>query len=137
VTETSDDDGSARGIVWILFLFDHIWVSVLRAPSSTDVSVLLLNKPIYILRPATSVCALPTDRSFLTIPVTTIVYSVHQSCSKSFRRPFLLHSPLKNNTPYLKNDLDIYLLSRTCKRSIFLYTLYICKYYSFDLLFLD
>lgn len=29
---TSDDDGSARGIVWILLYFDHVWVFVLRAP---------------------------------------------------------------------------------------------------------
>ena len=42
-TGTSDDDRRARGIAWILFLFDHIWVLELRVLSSSDVPVLLLN----------------------------------------------------------------------------------------------
>ena len=32
-------------MVWILFLFDHVWISVVRAPSSSEVPVLLLNQP--------------------------------------------------------------------------------------------
>ena len=43
-TGTWDDDVKARGIVWILFLFDHIWVFVQRAPLWSEVPVLLLNQ---------------------------------------------------------------------------------------------
>ena len=43
---TSDDDWRARRKAWVLFLFDQIWVFVLRAPSSSDVPVLLLNQLI-------------------------------------------------------------------------------------------
>ena len=35
----------AGRIVWILFQFDHIWVFALRAPSSNEVPVVLLNQP--------------------------------------------------------------------------------------------
>ena len=44
-TGTSDDDGGAHGMVWIVFLFDRIWIFVVRAPSSSEVPVLLLNQP--------------------------------------------------------------------------------------------
>ena len=49
----SNDDCRACGITWILFEFDHIWVFVLRAPSSSDVPVLLLNQPNITHAPAT------------------------------------------------------------------------------------
>ena len=32
-------------MVWILFYFHHIWVFALRAPSSSEVPVVLINQP--------------------------------------------------------------------------------------------
>ena len=45
-TGTSDDYGRARGIVWILSQFDHIWVFVVRAGSSSEVADVLLSQRI-------------------------------------------------------------------------------------------
>ena len=45
-TGTSDYDVKARGIMWILLQFDHIWVFLLCAPFWRDVHVLLLKRPI-------------------------------------------------------------------------------------------
>ena len=45
-TGTSDYDVKARGIMWILLQFDHIWVFLLCGPFWRDVRVLLLNMPI-------------------------------------------------------------------------------------------
>ena len=47
---TSDDDGRTRGIVQIVLYFDHVWVFLLCAPSSNDVSVLLLNQNTMIMK---------------------------------------------------------------------------------------
>ena len=40
----SDEEGSARGIVWTLFEFVYIWVFLFDAPPSSDAAVLLLNQ---------------------------------------------------------------------------------------------
>ena len=45
-TETSGDYGRALGIGWILSQFDHIWVFVVHAGSSTEVPVVLLSQSI-------------------------------------------------------------------------------------------
>ena len=42
---TSDGDGMARGIVWILLQFDLTLVFALRALSSSNVPIVLLNQP--------------------------------------------------------------------------------------------
>ena len=44
-TEKSEEDAKARGIVWTRVYFDYIWAFLMRAPPSTDISVLLLNQP--------------------------------------------------------------------------------------------
>ena len=57
---TSDDEGRTRGLVQILLYFDHIWVLVLCAPSSNDVSVLLLNLPTEIMKRTLMTRSIPT-----------------------------------------------------------------------------
>ena len=60
---TSVDDGRTLGIVQILLYFDHIWVLVLCAPSSNDVSVLLLNLSTMIMKRTLMTRSSPTGRS--------------------------------------------------------------------------
>lgn len=57
---TSVEDGRTRWIVQILLYFNHIWVLVLCAPSSNDVSVLLLNLPTTIMKRTLKTRSIPT-----------------------------------------------------------------------------